>query len=77
MDKTLTVFMWVWAVGVLLLNIFGIIGIFLATDTFWEGLTRVRDTYHPFNLINYSLNVALLLPALGAYSWRERRRRAS
>lgn len=74
MDRALTVFMWIWVAMVLLLNLVGIAGAFIARP-FWEAVDQVQQWYSPFNLVNWGLNLVLLSPALGAAKWRAIRRR--
>ena len=73
MNRLLTVFIWIWVTGVLLLNFISMAGFFL-TMSFWEAVAKIQDTYSPFNVWTHGLNVVLLLPAIAAYFWRDRRR---
>lgn len=41
---------------------------------FWDGLSTVRDTYSPFNIVNWIMEVALLAPALFATWWLAKRK---
>jgi uncharacterized membrane protein len=75
MDKTLTGFIWIWISLILLLNTLGIVGFFIHANSFWGGMQKVWDIYSPFNIINWVVELATLSPAIGAYFWRERRRR--
>ena len=74
MNRLLTVFIWIWVTGVLLLNFIGMAGFFL-TMSFWEAVGKIQETYSPFNLWTHGLNVVLLLPVVAAYFWRDRRRK--
>ncbi|MER8422456.1 hypothetical protein [Mesorhizobium sp. M1403] len=73
MDKTLTWFIRIWIALALGVNVVAISGMFMANG-FWGGLTHVQDTYSPYNIINYVMEVVLLSPALAAFWWQERRR---
>ena len=75
MDKTLTWFFYIWGGLVVLLNLIGIAGSALTSPTFSDFVSWLQDTYSPFNLWNWGLNIVLLLPAFGAYAWREKRRK--
>jgi hypothetical protein len=74
MDTTLTTFIWVWLSLILLINIFAIAGFFVGADSVWAGIQKVQETYSPFNVINWLVELVTLSPAIGAYVWRERRR---
>lgn len=41
---------------------------------FWGGLGAVRDTYSPFNIVNWIMEVVLLTPALLATWWLVKRK---
>jgi len=73
MDKALTWFIRIWIALAFGVNVVAIAGMFMASG-FWEGLSRVQDTYSPFNIINYVMEVVLISPALAAFWWQERRR---
>lgn len=75
MDKVLTWFIRIWIGLAVLVNVISIIGLFIGADNFWHGWQRVGDTYSPFNVINYVMEILLLSPAIGAYFWLERRRK--
>lgn len=73
MNKALQWFIGIWvgiAVGV---NVVSIAGMFMH-DGFWGGLGRVQDTYSPFNIFNWIMEVLLLTPALLAAWWLEKRK---
>jgi hypothetical protein len=74
MDRALTNFIWGWITLVLIVNLFGIVGLFMGADSTRQGLQEVAEIYSPFNVINWLLELVILSPALGAYVWRERRR---
>lgn len=76
MDKALTWFINSWLILVLLANLVAIVGFFVGAETFWDGWTRVREVYSPFNVANFIMEVVSLSPALGAMYWRDRRRAA-
>jgi hypothetical protein len=76
MDKALTWFIRVWLVLVLLANVAAVVGFFLGTATVWDGWMKVKETYSPFNIANFVMEMAVLSPALGAMYWRDRRRTA-
>ena len=75
LDKLLTVFIHTWAFFILLLNIIAIIGFFMTAESFLVGWLRITDVYSPFNIANFAMEVISLSPALGAFAWRERRRK--
>lgn len=75
MDRGLSWFVRIWIGLVLLLNVAGVAGIFFTAETFWAGVGQVQDVYSPFNLWTHGLNIALISPAIGAYFWRECRRK--
>lgn len=72
-DRALRWFIGIWVGLVLLLNVIAVAGIFLVSG-FWEGVARVQDTYSPFNIINWVVEVVLLSPALVTAWWLERRK---
>lgn len=73
MNKALHWFIRIWIAMVILVNVAAIAGMFLS-DGFWGGLGRVQDTYSPFNIINWIMEVVLLAPALLAAWWLEKRK---
>ena len=42
MDTTLTSFIWVWITLILVVNLFGIVGLFIGADSTWQALQRSR-----------------------------------
>ena len=76
MDRTLTSFIWVWIALILVVNLFGIAGVFMSEDSDGQALQELQEIYSPFNLVNWLLELAILSPALIAYVWRERRRKS-
>ena len=76
MDRTLTSFIWVWITLILVVNLFGIVGLFIGADSTWQPLQKVKEIYSPFNVMNWLLELLILSPALVAYVWRERRRKS-
>ena len=60
-----------WAVLVVLLIIISVIGMFLSEPSFYHGWKRVVETFSPFNIANFIVTVALLLPAIGAFKLKE------
>ena len=76
MDTTLTSFIWVWITLILVVNLFGIVGLFIGADSTWQALQEVKEIYSPFNVMNWILELLILSPALVAYVWRERRRKS-
>ena len=76
MDRTLTSFIWVWITLILIVNLFGIVGLFIGADSTWQALQKVKEIYSPFNVKNWLLELLILSPALVAYMWRERRRKS-
>jgi hypothetical protein len=76
MDKALTWFINCWVALVVLANVAAVVGFFVVAATFWDGWKRVTETYSPFNVANFIMEVVSLSPALGAMYWRDRRRAA-
>ena len=76
MDRTLTNFIWAWITFILVVNLFGIVGLFMSADSYGWALQEVREIYSPLNVINWLLELVILSPALVAYVWRERRRKS-
>jgi hypothetical protein len=76
MDKALTWFIRSWLVLVLLANVAAVVGFFLGAATVWDGWMQVKETYSPFNISNFVMEMVSLSPALGALYWRDRRRAA-
>lgn len=76
MDRALTIFISLWVGLFVLANVLGIVAQFYLHG-FSEGLAYIQETYTPFNVINYTLSVVTLSPAIGAYYWREKRRTRS
>lgn len=74
MNRALTIFAYAWGGLVIATNLAAIAGMLMTADTLWSGWSRVADTYSPFNIVNWLLNVLLLLPAIGALYWRNKRR---
>ena len=77
MDTFLTWFWRLWVGLVILANIAGIVGTALTSDSFWTFLDWLQQTYSPFNIWNWGLNIVLLMPAFGAYWWKEKRKKSS
>ena len=76
MDRTLTSFIWAWITFILIVNLFGIVGLFMSADSYGQALQEVREIYTPLNVINWLLELLILSPVLVAYVWRERRRKS-
>jgi formate hydrogenlyase subunit 3/multisubunit Na+/H+ antiporter MnhD subunit len=57
----------------LLVNVIAIAGMFMANG-FWGGLAQFQDTFSPYNIINYLMEVVLIAPALLASWWQDKRR---
>ena len=74
MDRVLTWFIWIWVGLIMALNAIAIVGMFANAESFWAGVARVRETYSPFNVANFLVELIVLSPAIIAYWWRERRR---
>ena len=53
MDRTLTSFIWVWITLILIVNLFGIVGLFIGADSTWQALQKVKEIYSPFNVVNW------------------------
>ena len=71
MDTTLTSFIWVWITLILVVNLFGIVGLFIGADSTWQALQEVKEIYSLFNVMNWLLELLILSPAINAYVWRE------
>jgi hypothetical protein len=76
MDRSLTWFIRVWIAFAITVNLAAVAGIVLVVtgEDFWSAWQWIAETYSPFNLITYVMELVLLLPAIGAYVLRERRR---
>lgn len=76
MDRSLTWFIWVWIAFAIAVNLAALAGIVLMVtgDDFWSAWQWLAETYSPFNVITYVMELVLLSPAIGAYVLRERRR---
>jgi cytochrome c oxidase subunit IV len=74
MDRVLTIFINVWVALFVLANLAGIVGQFYLHG-FSGGLSYVQEIYNPFNIANLIVSIVSLSPALGAYLWRENRRK--
>ena len=74
MDKALTWFANGWGALAIFVNVIAIIGLFVGAESFWAGVERFQETYSPFNLWNWAMELVLFSPAIGAVMWRERRR---
>ena len=74
MDRALTIFLYVWGGLFVAVNVAGIIGQFYLHG-FSEGVSYIQEVYSPFNIINFVLSVVVMSPAIGAYYWRDRRRK--
>ncbi|MGV2137406.1 hypothetical protein ACQZ45_05435 [Agrobacterium sp. 16-2014-1-2a] len=74
MDKALHWFVRIWVGVVILVNLVAIAGMFMH-DGFWGGVNRMQETYSPFNIFNWIMEVLLLSPALVAAWWLEKRKR--
>jgi len=66
MDRTLTSFIWVWITLILIVNLFGIVGLFIGADSTWRALQKVKEIYSPFNVMDWLLELLILSPALVA-----------
>ena len=75
MDKVLTWFIRIWVALAVLVNLMAIAGLFMGAESFWQGWQRVTETYSPFNVVNMIAEMVLFAPAIGAYVWRDRRRK--
>jgi hypothetical protein len=74
-DKALTGFINGWIGLIALLNVLGIIGIFLVAPTALSAIVKIQEVYDPFNLANFAAELFSLAPAIGAYVWRDNRRK--
>jgi len=73
MDFTLKWFYRIWFGLVIGLNIMGIVGMYISTQSFIETWRWVQETYSPYNPWNMILNIILLSPGFGVYIWRNKR----
>ena len=73
MNTFLKWFYRIWIGLVILLNVMGIAGVAMTTQSFTETISFIQETYSPFNIINWIFNLVLLLPAIGAYYWLGKR----
>jgi hypothetical protein len=58
-----------------LVNIVAILGLMITADDLSHGWQRITEIYSPFNVVNFVAELVLISPAIGAYLWRERRRK--
>jgi hypothetical protein len=72
-DAGLKWFTRIWMGLVMLLNIAGIVGYAITTESIWDFVSWVQETYSPFNLWTHGLNVILVSPAILTYFWRKKR----
>jgi len=72
MDRLLRWFIQGWIAIAILVNIIAGVGMFVAGG-FWGGLAQLQETFSPFNVANYIMEVVLISPALAAHWWLERR----
>ena len=75
MDRVLHWFIRIWATIAIAVNLVAILGLFMDAHGFWAGWQRVSDVYSPFNLSNWLMEVVLMSPAIGAYTWLQRQRK--
>ena len=73
MNKFLEWFVRLWGLLIVVVKLIAIFGMFLR-DGFWGGISSVQSTYSPFNIPIMVMELVLLLPAIIAYWWLERRR---
>ncbi|TBB97187.1 hypothetical protein ELH39_07990 [Rhizobium ruizarguesonis] len=73
MNRALKIFISVWIAIAVIVNVVAIAGMFMH-DGFWGGLARVQDTFSPFNIFNWIMEVILFAPAILASMWLERRK---
>jgi hypothetical protein len=76
MDRSLTCFIRGWFAFAIALNLAAVGGIVLVVTgaDFWSAWQWFAETYSPFNVITYAMELVLLSPAIGAYVLRQRRR---
>ena len=58
---------------VMLLNIAGIVGYAITTESIWDFVSWVQETYSPFNLWTHGINVILVFSAILTYFWRKKK----
>ena len=75
-DRVLTWLINGWLALVVLLNIVGIVGLFISARGFEAGLRLVQNVYNPLSVTNWAAEIALISPALVLIYWRDRQRKA-
>lgn len=75
MNRALAWFVRFWVAIAIAANVVAVVGFMIGAHGFWDGWHRVAEIYSPFNLKNYLLELVLVSPAIGAYTWLERRRK--
>jgi len=70
--KVLKVFGIVWVVlaGVVILA--GAIGIAMSASGFWDAFRQLRETFSPFNVVNWLITAIVFAPGVGALIWAEK-----
>jgi hypothetical protein len=75
MDTALKWFIRVWVGIAILVNLAGIMGLYLAAPTLWDFIERAQAIYAPTNVINFVAELVLFAPAIAAFAWREKIRK--
>lgn len=57
----------IWITLFMLSIIVSIVGMYISEPSFAHFWRRLTDTFSPFNIANYLIMFALLLPAIGFY----------
>lgn len=74
--KILSAFRGAWVVLWFILNFFAVIGMFMNAGSFWDGMNAVWDTYSPYNVTNWIVEIIALSPALAITWWLDVRPKA-
>jgi hypothetical protein len=68
-EKGLSGFAHIWVGLVIGLNFLGVVGLLIAEPTLWAGVAKVGETYSPFNVWTWTVQVLAVLPGLFAFAW--------
>ena len=70
-----TWFVRIWVGMVVALNLIGLAGFIVSSESIGEAWSVISETYSPYNVWTHGLNLVLLSPALAVVFWRQRRNR--
>lgn len=62
----------IWVLLVVVVNVGAIVGTFLESKSFLDGVTAAADLYSPYTISTYMINVALLAPFFVTTAWADR-----